>query len=145
MPDLKQALKDLVATSNSGKYTDEATLLSKFPELKEYDVNSLRDFVATSNSGKYESDDELFSKFPEFNIVGARPELKKKGSQVTCKLRYIHLYPRSPFGIFKFILSCFHSPALSILLEVGELVYVLDGKLKQLIIRAAVRKTWNPF
>ena len=35
MPDLKQALKDFVATSNSGKYKDDATLLSKFPELNE--------------------------------------------------------------------------------------------------------------
>ena len=35
MPDLKQALRDFVATSNSGKYADEATLLSKFPELKD--------------------------------------------------------------------------------------------------------------
>jgi len=75
MPDLKQALKDFVATSNSGKYTDEATLLSKFPELKGYDVQVLRDFVATSNSGKYATEEEVFSKFPEFNIQG---ELVKK-------------------------------------------------------------------
>jgi hypothetical protein len=75
MPDLKQALKDFVATSNSGKYTDEATLLSKFPELKGYDVQALRDFVATSNSGKYATEEEVFSKFPEFNIQG---ELVKK-------------------------------------------------------------------
>ena len=34
MPDLKQALKDFVATSNSGKYKSESELLSKFPELK---------------------------------------------------------------------------------------------------------------
>jgi hypothetical protein len=68
MPDqiTKQALRDFVATSNSGKYSDEKTLLSKFPELKSYDVQALKDFVATSNSGKYKSEDELFSKFPEF-------------------------------------------------------------------------------
>ena len=77
MPDLKQALKDFVATSNSGKYADEATLLSKFPELKGYDVQLLRDFVATSNSGKYATEDEVFSKFPEFNIT-TQPALKKK-------------------------------------------------------------------
>lgn len=71
MPDLRQALKDFVATSNSGKYSDEKTLLSKFPELQGYDINILRDFVATSNSGKYATEDEVFSKFPEF-------ELKKK-------------------------------------------------------------------
>ena len=75
MPDLKQALKDFVATSNSGKYKDDATLLSKFPELKGYDVQALKDFVATSNSGKYKTDEELFSKFPEFNQV--TPEKKK--------------------------------------------------------------------
>jgi hypothetical protein len=67
MPDLKQALRDFVATSNSGKYSDEETLMSKFPELKGYDIQALRDFVATSNSGKYATEDELFSKFPEFN------------------------------------------------------------------------------
>ena len=75
MPDLKQALKDFVATSNSGKYTDEATLLSKFPELEGYDIQTLRDFVATSNSGKYATEEEVFSKFPEFNVQG---ELVKK-------------------------------------------------------------------
>jgi hypothetical protein len=76
MPDLRQALRDFVATSNSGKYTDEETLLSKFPELKGYDIQTLRDFVATSNSGKYANEDEVFAKFPEFNLEGAT--LKKK-------------------------------------------------------------------
>ena len=79
MPDLKQALRDFVATSNSGKYADEATLLSKFPELKGFDVQALRDFVATSNSGKYATEDEVFGKFPEFGFSG-QPELKKKGT-----------------------------------------------------------------
>jgi hypothetical protein len=67
MPDLRQALRDFVATSNSGKYATEEELMSKFPELKGYDIEVLRDFVATSNSGKYATEDELFSKFPEFN------------------------------------------------------------------------------
>jgi len=75
MPDLRQALRDFVATSNSGKYSDEETLMSKFPELKGYDIQVLRDFVATSNSGKYATEDELFSKFPEFN---QKAPLKKK-------------------------------------------------------------------
>lgn len=75
MPDLKQALKDFVATSNSGKYSDEETLLSKFPELQGYDISVLRDFVATSNSGKYATEDEVFAKFPEFNLA---PQVKKK-------------------------------------------------------------------
>ena len=47
MPDLKQALKDFVATSNSGKYKDEKTLISKFPELAGYDIQTLKDYVAT--------------------------------------------------------------------------------------------------
>ena len=76
MEDLRQALRDFVATSNSGKYQDEATLLSKFPELRGYDVKVLKDFVATSNSGKYATEDELFSKFPEFG----QPVKKKEES-----------------------------------------------------------------
>ena len=76
MPDLRQALRDFVTTSNSGKYSDEATLLSKFPELKGYSIDALRDFVTTSNSGKYATEDELLAKFPEFGI-GAT-EIKKK-------------------------------------------------------------------
>lgn len=79
MPDLRQSLRDFVATSNSGKYSDEATLMSKFPELKGYDIQALRDFVATSNSGKYATEDEVFSKFPEFN-TSAQPPVKKKDS-----------------------------------------------------------------
>jgi len=77
MPDLRQALRDFVATSNSGKYADEETLMSKFPELKGYDIQVLKDFVATSNSGKYKTENELFSKFPEFNLGGAIAPKKK--------------------------------------------------------------------
>jgi hypothetical protein len=76
MPDLRQALRDFVTTSNSGKYSDETTLLSKFPELKGYSIDALRDFVTTSNSGKYATEDELLSKFPEFGI--GTTEIKKK-------------------------------------------------------------------
>jgi len=78
MPDLRQALRDFVTTSNSGKYSDEATLLSKFPELQGYSVDVLRDFVTTSNSGKYATEDELLAKFPEFGI-GATEIKKKEG------------------------------------------------------------------
>ena len=78
MEDLKQSLRDFVATSNSGKYQDEATLLSKFPELSGYDAQVLKDFVATSNSGKYASEDDLLSKFPEFG----QPVKKKEESSV---------------------------------------------------------------
>ena len=65
MPDIKQSLRDYVATANSGKYKTEEELNSKFPELKGYDINSLKDYVATSNSGKYGDENELNSKFPE--------------------------------------------------------------------------------
>jgi tRNA threonylcarbamoyladenosine modification (KEOPS) complex Cgi121 subunit len=77
MPDLKQSLRDFIATSNSGKYKSEDELLSKFPELKSYDKQSLRDFVATSNSGKYKTEDELLSKFPEFGIVKKKTLLQR--------------------------------------------------------------------
>jgi hypothetical protein len=80
MPDLRQALKDFVATSNSGTYTDEATLLSKFPELKGYNINVLKDFVATSNSGVYTDEEQLFSKFPEFGVIVEPPSKKKVGT-----------------------------------------------------------------
>ena len=63
---LKKTLRDFVATSNNQKYETETELLSKFPELKIYNIQILRDFVATSNSGKYKSENELYSKFPEF-------------------------------------------------------------------------------
>jgi hypothetical protein len=74
MDDLKQALRDFVATSNSGKYSDFNTLMSKFPELSGIDSNALKDFVATSNSGKYKSEDELFGKFPEFSFSKKKEE-----------------------------------------------------------------------
>ena len=78
MADLKQALNDFVATSNSGKYEDEEVLMSKFPELKGYDKNVLNDYLATSNSGKYESEDELNSKFPELFEEDKKKKLKSK-------------------------------------------------------------------
>ena len=84
MPDLKQSLRDFIATSNSGKYKSEDELLSKFPELKSYDKQSLRDFVATSNSGKYKTEDELLSKFPEFGIV-KKKESTSKGTGLLSK------------------------------------------------------------
>ncbi len=73
MSDIKQVLRDFVATSNSGKYATEDEVFSKFPELKNYDRQLLKDFVATSNSGKYATEDEVFAKFPEFNV-----DVKKK-------------------------------------------------------------------
>ena len=75
MPDIKQSLRDFVATSNSGKYKSEQELLSKFPEFKDYDIQLLRDFVATSNSGKYKTEAELLSKFPEFYTQPARQQV----------------------------------------------------------------------
>ena len=37
MPDLRQVLKEFVATANAGGYKTENELLSKFPELSGYD------------------------------------------------------------------------------------------------------------
>lgn len=79
--DLKQKLRDFVATSNSCKYKTEEELLSKFPELKRYDMQSLRDYVATSNSGKYKTEEELNSRFPEF--FG---DIKKNNNKKTDKI-----------------------------------------------------------
>ena len=99
MEDLKQALRDFVATSNSGKYQDEATLLSKFPELSGYDAQALRDFVATSNSGQYASEEELFSKFPEFG----QPVKKKRrvvSTSVASKARATKAKARTNTPVF---------------------------------------------
>lgn len=83
MSDIKQALRDFVATSNSGKYSTEDEILSKFPELQGYDRQLLRDFVATSNSGKYATEDEVFSKFPEFNDGVKKKDQSSSGSNQT--------------------------------------------------------------
>jgi hypothetical protein len=66
MTDIKQSLRNFVATANSGKYATEEEVLSKFPEFNGYDRQLLRNFVATANSGKYATEDEVFAKFPEF-------------------------------------------------------------------------------
>jgi hypothetical protein len=79
--DLKQVLRDFVGASNSGKYADEATLLSKFPQLQGYDIQVLRDFIATSNSGKYATEDELFAKFPEFKLSAKNSKEQVVNSQ----------------------------------------------------------------
>lgn len=73
MVDIKQSLRNFVATSNSGKYATEDEVFAKFPEFDGYDRQLLRNFVATSNSGKYATEEEVFAKFPEFNI-----DVKKK-------------------------------------------------------------------
>jgi hypothetical protein len=66
MDEIDVALRDYVATVNSGKYGDDSeTLRSKFPELKDYEDSVLADYVATSNSNKYD-DETLKTKFPEF-------------------------------------------------------------------------------
>jgi hypothetical protein len=87
-----KALKDFVATSNSGKYKSEDELFSKFPELASYDRQVLRDFVATSNSGKYKTEQELISKFPEFK---ATPEKKNQvGTSATQKPQEVSSTPQ---------------------------------------------------
>jgi hypothetical protein len=78
MGDIKQALKDFVATANSGNYANEDEIFSKFPEFNGYDRQLLKDFVATANEGNYDTEEELFAKFPEFNI-----DVKKKDQSQT--------------------------------------------------------------
>lgn len=109
MPDLKQSLRDFVATSNSGKYKTEQEVMSKFPELKGYDITVLRDFVATSNSGKYTTEDEVFSKFPEFKFSTPKKKVPTEvsnpsvGSSDTTKTPQKQSSDSSrPDGIYKF-------------------------------------------
>jgi hypothetical protein len=83
MGDIKQALRDFVATSNSGKYATEDEVFAKFPEFDSYDRQLLRDFVSTSNSGKYATEEEVFAKFPEFNIDVKKKDSSQVGSQKT--------------------------------------------------------------
>jgi hypothetical protein len=80
MSEIKQALRDFVATSNSGKYSDNETLMSKFPELSNYEQSSLNDYVVTVNSGKYSSEEEINSKFPEFFEEDKKKKLKSKNT-----------------------------------------------------------------
>ena len=93
---IKQALRDFVATSNSGKYKNEDELLSKFPELSGFDKQALRDFVATSNSGKYKTEDEVFSKFPEFDVKKKEPTTPTFGQDVSAKLNLKTPTPFTP-------------------------------------------------
>jgi hypothetical protein len=78
MPNLKEILKEFVATANAGEYKTEDELLSAFPELKGYDINTLKEFVSTANAGEYTSEDELLAAFPEFG----QPVKKKEEPQV---------------------------------------------------------------
>ena len=76
MPNLREILKEFVATANAGEYKTEEELLSTFPELSGYDSNVLKEFVATANAGQYANEDELLSAFPEFG----QPVKKKEES-----------------------------------------------------------------
>jgi hypothetical protein len=73
MPNLKEILKEFVATANAGEYKTEGELLSAFPELSGYNSNTLKEFVSTANAGQYANEDELLAAFPEFG-----QEVKKK-------------------------------------------------------------------
>jgi ribosomal protein S18 acetylase RimI-like enzyme len=77
MPNLKEILKEFVATANAGEYKTEGELLSAFPELSGYNSNTLKEFVSTANAGQYANEDELLSAFPEFG-----QEVKKKEESV---------------------------------------------------------------
>ncbi len=83
MTDIKQSLRDFVATSNSKKYSSEDEIFSKFPEFSGYDRQLLRDFVATSNSRKYATEDEIFAKFPEFFEGEKKKDQSSTGSNQT--------------------------------------------------------------
>jgi hypothetical protein len=78
MPNLKETLKEFVATANAGGYDTDTELLSAFPELSGYDINMLKEFVATANAGQYANEDELLSAFPEFE----QPVKKKEETSV---------------------------------------------------------------
>jgi len=77
MPNLKEILKEFVATANAGEYKTEGELLSAFPELSGYNSNTLKEFVSTANAGQYANEDELLAAFPEFG-----QEVKKKEESV---------------------------------------------------------------
>lgn len=78
MPNLKEILKEFVATANAGEYKTEGELLSAFPELSGYNSNTLKEFVATANAGQYANEDELLAAFPEFG----QPVKKKEETSV---------------------------------------------------------------
>lgn len=59
-----QILKDLIATAQATGYNWGETL-SKFPELKDFDVQLLKDYVATAEAANYDYD-RVNDKFPEF-------------------------------------------------------------------------------
>jgi hypothetical protein len=59
-----QILKDLIATAQATGY-DWGLTLSKFPELKDFDVQLLKDYVATAEAANYDYD-RVNDKFPEF-------------------------------------------------------------------------------
>ena len=88
---LIEALRDYVATANSGKYNSWEEINQKFPELTNYAPEILQDYVATYNSGKYDSWDTLNSKFPEFNTpvqpeeLGKQNEVSGQSSQNTSR------------------------------------------------------------
>lgn len=78
MPDIKQALKDYVATVNSGKYSGWDEVNTKFPELSGYDAQSLKDYVATVNSGKYNGWEEVNTKFPDLVSVEKKNQVQNE-------------------------------------------------------------------
>lgn len=96
---LEQILQDYVATVNSGKYKTIKEVNSKFPELKEFDLQVLQDYVATTNSGKYKTVEEVNSKFPEFfgSKVGFS-ELKKNKTDNLKEYNQLELFqiPKTP-------------------------------------------------
>ena len=76
----EQLLKDLVATAQSDGY-DWDTVVSKFPELKDYDLQVLKDYVATAEEYNYDYS-VVNSKFPEFEVAEVKDESQPKEERV---------------------------------------------------------------
>ena len=96
----EQILKDFIVTAQEDNYNWELTI-SKFPELKDYDLQILKDYVATAEDTEYDYD-KVNGLFPEFNFT------EKKKRRITAYFsrgRYgIHYTRRGRrwiFGFFK--------------------------------------------
>ena len=76
----EQLLKDLVATAQSDGY-DWDTVVSKFPELKDYDLQVLKDYVATAEEYNYDYS-VVNPKFPEFEVAEVKDESQPKEERV---------------------------------------------------------------
>ena len=93
MPDLKQALKDFVATSNSGKYKTDEELFSKFPEFNE--VTPEKKKVSTASPSV---DGSLVSKGKTPEIKFQQPSVIPQRSTINVATNKVEPYvaPKQP-------------------------------------------------